>query len=105
MLHHYILLPDHSVQAVTLEEWAKSFESGNRHVGDDTIVNGKKQIRVSTVFLGLDHRFGDDGPPILFETMLFGFNCEEEYQERYCTWEEAEAWHQKAIQVAQLRIL
>lgn len=26
---------------------------------------------VSTIFLGLDHRFGADGPPILWETMIF----------------------------------
>ena len=29
-------------------------------------------IRVSTVWLGLDHRFGfDDGPPLIFESMAF----------------------------------
>lgn len=48
-------------------------------------------IVVSTVFLGLDHNFGD-GPPILFETMIFGGNFSE-YQQRYSTWEEAEAGH------------
>jgi hypothetical protein len=26
---------------------------------------------VSTVWLGLDHGFGDDGPPLIFETMVF----------------------------------
>lgn len=102
---YYILLPDHSVKEVTLEEWAGSMEWGNRHVGDDTIMHGEIPIRISTVFLWLDHRFGD-GLPLLFETMIFGWPFDEdEYQERYTTWEEAEAWHQKAIQVAQLKIL
>jgi len=26
---------------------------------------------VSTVWLGLDHSFSDDGPPLIFETMVF----------------------------------
>jgi len=29
-------------------------------------------ITVSTVFLGLDHRHFGDGPPVLWETMVFG---------------------------------
>lgn len=28
--------------------------------------------RVSTVWLGTNHNFVDDGPPIIFETMVFG---------------------------------
>lgn len=52
---------------------------------------------VSTVFLGLDHNFGDRGPsPILFETMTFGVGDEPE-QVRYSTWAEAEAGHQAAV--------
>ena len=46
---------------------------------------------VSTVFLGLDHAF-DGGTPLLFETMIFGGE-HDEYQERYATWDEAEAGH------------
>jgi hypothetical protein len=52
-------------------------------------------VRVSTVFLGLDHQFGD-GPPLLFETMTFvgddSVSCE-----RYSTWAEAEAGHDRAV--------
>lgn len=49
-------------------------------------------IRVSTVFLGLDHNWSDVGEPLLFETMIFGgqFN---EYCERYCTRREALEGH------------
>lgn len=52
---------------------------------------------VSTVFLGIDHGF-DGGPPVLFETMVFGgkFN---EYMERYCTYEGALEGHEKAVQL------
>lgn len=56
-------------------------------------------VRVSTVFLGLDHNFQDDGPPILFETMIFG-GRHNDYQARYATWEEAEVGHAKALKLA-----
>jgi hypothetical protein len=68
--------------------WGRFMENIKaRRVGDHTIGNA----RVSTVFLGLDHSFGD-GPPVLFETMVFGGPLDQE-QERCCTWEEAEAMH------------
>jgi hypothetical protein len=54
---------------------------------------------VSTVFLGVDHHYFGEGPPILFETMVFGGELDHE-QERYCTWEEAEAGH--ALMVARV---
>ena len=51
-------------------------------------------MRVSTVFLGLDRSFGE-GPPLLFETMAFGLpESEGEWQERCTTWEQAEAMHE-----------
>ena len=52
-------------------------------------------VRVSTVFLGLDHSFG--GPrPILFETMAFVDN-KDVGCERYSTWAEAKAGHQRWV--------
>lgn len=62
-------------------------------VGNDMI----DDVHVSTVFLGLDHRFGE-GEPILFETMIFG-GKHDEYQERYCTWNEAAEGHKRAIEL------
>lgn len=56
--------------------------------------------RVSTVFLALDHRFSGDGPPIVFETMVFGGPFDQE-QERYCTWVEAEAGHARWVEKCQ----
>jgi hypothetical protein len=58
------------------------------------------EVHVSTVFLGLDHQHGVGGPPILFETMIFGLEEEEDYQERYATWDEAEAGHARAVDYA-----
>ncbi len=45
---------------------------------------------VSTVFLSTDAAF--IGPPLVFETMIFG-GAHDLEQDRYGTWEEAEAGH------------
>jgi hypothetical protein len=51
-------------------QWALMFEQGkDRIVGKTKTLYGEL---LSTVYLGLDHRFGFDlGPPLIFETMLF----------------------------------
>lgn len=66
---------------------------GNRHVG--RTLSG--DVYVSTVFLGVDHRFGASGPPLLFETMVFGGPLDGE-QERYCTRAEAIAGHAAMVE-------
>jgi hypothetical protein len=48
------------------------------------------------MFLCIDHRHGDDGPPLLFETMVFGADGGEGFCQRYATWREAEAGHRRA---------
>jgi hypothetical protein len=53
-------------------------------------------ILVSTVFLGIDHGWNTERP-ILFETMVFG-GKHDQYQDRYCTWDEAEAGHWKTCE-------
>ena len=50
-------------------------------------------LRVSTVFLGIDHGF--DGYPVLYETLVFGGL--DEYGERYTTRLEAVAGHARAV--------
>lgn len=54
-------------------------------------------MKVSTVFLGLDHNLY--GPPHLFETMIFGGE-HDGYQERYSTWAEAETGHARTVEIA-----
>ena len=75
-------------------EWGQWFKENKRHVDQTDIT---EDIQVSTVFLGIDHAFMG-GPPLLFETMIFGGD-HDNYQERYETWEEAEIGHQKAIEL------
>lgn len=87
----YILVGKKAVPTDSLEEWELMYEGASRIVAKDRIGD----VRVSTVFLGLDHSFGD-GTPLLFETMIFG-GPHDQYQDRYSTWEEAEAGHAKAL--------
>src|SRR5258706_13563526 len=46
---------------------ARWFQTSDRHVAKTDFGD----VRVSTVFLGFDRSFGQ-GPPLLFETMIFG---------------------------------
>lgn len=77
-------------------EWAELFEK--RVEGGDwwrigaTVVG---ETRVSTVWLGLDHRWGE-GPPLIFETMVFGGPLAGEC-ERYCTKEQARDGHARWV--------
>jgi len=89
---HYILKDKKAVPVDNIIEWATQFESQDRRVAKDTI-NG---VDISTVFLGLDHQYGE-GEPLIFETMVFGGELDQE-QDRYSTWEQAEAGHKAMIE-------
>ena len=54
------------------------------------------EANVSTVFLGIDHVLFGGGPPILFETMVFGGQYDDR-QWRYSTWDEAVAGHEAVV--------
>jgi hypothetical protein len=57
------------------------------------------QVEVSTVFLVLDHNYGREGPPVLYETMVFG-GAHDQWQRRYATREAALAGHDQAVMLA-----
>ncbi|HEG43639.1 MAG TPA: hypothetical protein ENH94_06285 [Phycisphaerales bacterium] len=88
----YILDGHKPVPCFNLMKFARWFENANRHVAKTKI----DDITISTVFLGLNHGFGK-GPPLLFETMIFGGRFDEDMW-RYSTWDEAEKGHQKAVE-------
>lgn len=90
MGRHYILVGHDVVPCIDLQTWAEQFEYENRRVAE-TFVN---DVRVSTVFLGLDHGFG--GRPLLFETMIFG-GPHDEFCERCSTWDEAVQQHDRVL--------
>jgi hypothetical protein len=56
-------------------------------------------IRISTVFLGLDHNFSGVGPPVLWETMVFGRGDRELDCRRYSSRAEALAGHEEVAAV------
>jgi hypothetical protein len=87
----YILQGHTPVPVYDVYEWATKFDNDTRRVGLFTIGD----VMVSTVFLGLDHQYGD-GPPLLFETMTFK-GQEDIGCERCSTWEQAEAMHARAV--------
>ena len=90
---HYILGKNHELIETDLMTWATFFEvNSNRRVALDKIGD----VSLSTVFLGINHNFGD-GEPLLFETMIFGGERNDE-QWRWHTWEEAEQGHKKILE-------
>lgn len=91
MLHYYRMNPDKSTERLSAEDWVLAF-SGDRRVASEQIGDA----RVSTVFLGLDHSHGY-GPPLLFETMIFGGE-HDQHQERCSTYEQALEMHRKAVE-------
>jgi hypothetical protein len=96
MSDKYILDGRNPIPCADFMTRARWFETSDRHVAKTDLGD----VRVSTVFVGLDRSFGD-GPPLVFETMIFGGPFDQDkYQERCSTWEEAEAQHAKAVEVA-----
>lgn len=83
------------VEEPDLHKWGKWMQDNLRRVAFDDLPGGKV---ISTVFLGLDHQFGE-GPPMLFETMVFAGadNYVDEHYERYSTKDEALAGHARII--------
>jgi hypothetical protein len=72
-------------------EWSRQGFDETRRVAKTTV----GEVDISTVFLTVDHAWGG-GPPILFETMVFGGPLNE-YQWRYSTWDEAVAGHERIV--------
>jgi hypothetical protein len=94
MIRWYILDDENKPVPSTITEYVEWEEQNEEkrivkqeYIGDD--------IRVSTVFLGLDHAWNSK-TPVLWETMIFGGE-HDQYQDRYTSYEDALEGHQKAI--------
>lgn len=82
---------DRQGNSISMDEWSRR---------KDELVVGKTDLpaadaSVSTVWLGMDHGWGH-GPPLIFETMVFG-GAFSESQERYSTEVEAVAGHRRWV--------
>lgn len=92
------------VPCASVLEWGRWFEGsgnvpfdqGGRRVAWTDLPDG---VHVSTVFLGMDHALIGDGPPVLFESMIFGGE-HDQWQDRYHTVEAARAGHAEAVRLA-----
>lgn len=88
MSMHY----DRAGAPIDMPTWASKMEDETYQVVARTHVG---EVFVSTVWLGINHQFGD-GPPIIFETMVFGGPLDEE-QVRYSTEAAALAGHDQMV--------
>lgn len=91
----YVLDADNHVVEADLMTWGECMD-GNRHVAWTQITS---ETQVSTVFIGVDHRHWGKGPPLLFETMIFGGPLDE-YQRRYTSYDDAQTGHKAAVRKA-----
>ena len=102
MLGKYILnAAGEPVPCADVLEWARWYETADRKVARTDAGDG---IKVSTVFLGLDHNFGFHGPPILWETMVFG-GAHNEHMRRYATRGQAVDGHNETVLMVKATLL
>lgn len=86
---------DRQGRPITAEDYAR-FMEGTTYLRVAETRGGA--LRVSTVWLGIDHRFNDKGAPLIFETMVFrgdGYDALEEHTRRYSTEEAARIGHRE----------
>ncbi len=81
-----------------LNKWAEWIETAHRHVALDHIGDSK----ISTVFLGLDHGW-KPGPPVLWETMVFGGPHDQETWRCAGCREQALAQHARMLALVQAK--
>ena len=94
-IDHFILV-NGKIKKVSLMEWALWFEDFETRKIDYTDISDESLYpegdMISTVFLGLDHGFGETDKPILFETMVFGGKYDNRGW-RYASYGEAKQGH------------
>ena len=79
---------------MTMKEWATGRADGDWERAQRQTTIG--DVEISTVWLGLDHQYGD-GPPLIFETMVFGGGLDQQ-QWRYSTLDAAHAGHDEVVE-------
>jgi hypothetical protein len=83
-----------------LHKWADWMETGHarvvsrQHVGESI---------VSTIFLGLDHNYAEEGPPILWETLVFKGRMHGTMQRCSGSREQAESMHAEMVNLVKAK--
>lgn len=72
--------------------WGRWFQTADRRIEHDVLGD----VRISTVFLGLDHSWPRARRPVLFETMVFG-GVHDQSCWRYSTRGAAISGHDQAV--------
>lgn len=92
----YILDADGNPQPEDdLMKWGNWLQnSGSRIVKKERI----GESEVSTIFLGIDHSFGDSSEPVLWETMVFGGKLNQEMARCPGSKKDAEAMHARMVE-------
>lgn len=85
---------DREGNSITVEKWATLFEDMDYRRIDHYQEGG---YEVSTIWLGLDHSWDPEAPPIIFETLVITGIDEEELMYRYSTELEARAGHAEIV--------
>lgn len=83
---------DRAGNEITMAQWALGRD--DNRIALATIAG----VRISTVWLGINHNFLRLGPPVIFETMTFGPPPFNELHWRYATEAAAVAWHDQIVQ-------
>lgn len=100
-MNNYRLVDGLPVPEPDVLAWARWFGSSDRIVAQTSVpCDGGPDLLVSTIFLGTDHSFGDGGPPVLWETMVFGLPGDDPPQWRYRSSEDALEGHERACRFA-----
>lgn len=94
-----MLVEGKTVPVPLTEEGLKTFMEWFSDISNRKLASYEfENVKVSTVFLGLDHNWSGGGLPILWETVIFG-GSNDGYLDRTTSKEEAMAAHKKAIEM------
>jgi hypothetical protein len=77
---------DFNGNPLTMWEWAALWEDDAGRIIEQTTIG---EVRVSTVWMGLDMNYMHIGPPHIFETMVFGPHPLDHMQWRWATVDQA----------------
>ena len=96
----YMETDDGVYEEIDLEDYAE-------YIKEHKVIQQDKvgHLFISTVWLGLDHGYGDEEPQI-YETMIFDNNEEspsypDQYQVRYSRWKSALKNHRRILELVQ----
>lgn len=95
---------DYDGDPISFEVWVELFEARTENLVRWRVAETDiGDIKVSTVWLGLDHNFMFEGPPLIFESVVFGGALDDEMR-RYSTVEEAEKGHWDLVEKVKLAL-